>query len=129
MKVLLTHERFPPDFAGGGEYVALRTAQHLMRRGVEVRVLTTGDPEVASYDGIETERLPVHPYRFNLAAGEIARRAGQVDLLQTFNYHAAFPSFRAGKRLGVPTVCTIFGLFGDEWWNMRGRLAGTGCRC
>ncbi len=44
MKVLLTHERFAPDFAGGGEYVVLETARHLRQRGVDVQILTMGDP-------------------------------------------------------------------------------------
>ena len=37
LRVLLTHERFPPDFAGGGEAIALKTATGLMARGHDVR--------------------------------------------------------------------------------------------
>ncbi|MEE9296596.1 MAG: glycosyltransferase family 4 protein [Phycisphaerae bacterium] len=124
MRVLLTHEAFAPDFAGGGEYVALETARHLIGRGVDLRVLTTGDPQVTSYEGIETVRLPMHRYRFNLAAGKIAALAEDVDLIQTFNYHASLPSLIAGRRLGKPVVCIVLGLFSHAWKEMRGPISG-----
>lgn len=124
MKVLLTHERFPPDFGGGGEYVVLQTAHHLMREGVAVRVLTTGPPSATSFEGIATVRLPIHRYRYNLAAREIGRLARDADLIQTFTYHACLPSLIAGKRLGKPVVCEILGLFGPAWKEMRGPLLG-----
>ena len=124
MRILLTHERFPPDFGGGGEYVALETAHHLRRRGVDVRVLTSGDPAITSYEGIPTERLPISRYRLNLALPAIARRATDVDLIQTFTYHACLPSLAAGRRLGKPVVCTILGLFHEVWKEMRGPLLG-----
>ena len=124
MKVLLTHERFPPDFGGGGEYIVLRTAQHLMREGVEVRVLTTGPPGLTTYEGVPTVRLPVSRYRYNFAARDITRLARDADLIQTFNYHACLPSLIAGKRLGKPVVCEILGLFGRAWKEMRGPLLG-----
>ena len=124
MKVLMTHDRFAPDFGGGGEYVALETAHGLARRGIEVRVLTTGDPSVTEYEGIETIRLPMHRYRFNLAARHIARLARQADLIHTFNYHACLPSLAAGRRLSKPVVCMILGLFGPAWRQMRGPVLG-----
>lgn len=124
MKILLTHERFPPDFGGGGEYVVLETARHLKRRGVDVHILTAGDPGITSYEGIPTERLPVSRYRLNLALPAITRRAEDVDLIQTFNYHACLPSLAAGRRLGKPVVCTILGLFHEAWKEMRGPLLG-----
>lgn len=124
MRVLITHERFAPDFAGGGEYVVLETARHLQSHGVEVRVLTTGDPSLGSYEGIETRRLPIHPYRFNLATSRVAEIASDVDLIQTFNYHACLPSLRAGRAMGKPVVCTILGLFQEAWKDMRGPVIG-----
>jgi len=124
MKVLNTHEMFAPDFAGGGEYVALETARGLARRGVQVRVLTTGDPQVAEYEGIETVRLPMHRYRFNLAARQVTDLAREADLIHTFNYHACLPSLTAGRRLNKPVVCLILGLFGHAWREMRGPVLG-----
>lgn len=124
MRVLLTHQHFPPDFAGGGEYVVLETARHLMRCGVDVRVLTTGDPCQVEYEGIPTMRLPIHPYRLNFAVGSITAMARQADLIQTFNYHACFPSLLAGRRLRKPVVCLMMGLFQKAWLDMRGAVLG-----
>lgn len=119
LKVLLTHHYFPPDFAGGGERVALKTARGLIQRGVDVRVLTTGDPKITQYEGIPTERIPVHRYRFNFESDRIAEMAQDADLIQTFNYHACRPSLKAAKRLGKPVVCGILGLFQGDWDLMR----------
>ena len=119
MKVLLTHHYFPPDFAGGGEYVVMKTARGLMERGVDVQVLTTGDPRSTEYEGIPTVRLPIHRYAFNLAYSKIRDMARGVDLIQTFNYHACLPSLQAGRQLGKPVVCGILRLCRDAWNNLR----------
>ncbi|MBI4718781.1 MAG: glycosyltransferase family 4 protein [Planctomycetes bacterium] len=124
MKVLITHERFAPDFAGGGEYVALETARSLQRKGVQVRVLTAGDPRRTDYEGIETIRLPLHRYRLNFAWRRIRDLARESDLIHTFNYHACLPSLRAGRSVGVPVVCLMLALFREAWKEMRGTLAG-----
>lgn len=128
MKVLLTHERFAPDFAGGGEYVVLETARHLRQRGVDVQILTMGDPALTSYEGIPTERLAGHRYLMNLKRRDIARAARDVDLIQTFNYHACYPSFRAGRELGKPVVCQFLAVFGNAWLEMKGSFAGRAFR-
>ncbi len=124
MRVLITHERFPPDFGGGGEYIVLRTAQGLLARGVDVRVLTAGDPAITEFEGVPTERLATSRYGFNLQAGAIARAARGVDLIHTFNYHACLPSLLAARRIGVPVVCGMLALFGDAWRTMRGPVVG-----
>ncbi|MDE3165879.1 MAG: glycosyltransferase family 4 protein, partial [Acidobacteriota bacterium] len=124
MTVLLTHERFLPDFGGGGEEIVFQTASHLRDRGARVRVLTTGDPAITEYRGIPTDRLPVSRYRINFAAGAISRAAAGFDLIHTFNYHACLPSWLAARRLGKPVVCTVLGLFRDAWRDMRGPLLG-----
>lgn len=126
MKILLTHERFPPDFAGGGEHVVYRIARHLQEAGHEIRVLAGGDPAVTEYEGIRTRRIPVSKYRFNLAVGTVIEEARGCDIIQTFNYHACLPSFLAGRRLGIPVVCEILGLFGRTWLEMRGPWLGRG---
>jgi glycosyltransferase involved in cell wall biosynthesis len=124
MKVLLTHELFAPDYRGGGELLVLKTAQHLKRSGVSVRVLTTGDARLTQYDGIPTRRLPVHRYCLNLAVREIAEEVREADLIQTFSYHACLPSLLAGLRVSKPVVCMVMGLFADAWLEMRGPVAG-----
>jgi glycosyltransferase involved in cell wall biosynthesis len=124
MRILLTHERFAPDFAGGGEYAVLETARHLRRRGLDVRVLTTGDPAIEQYEDVPTRRLPIHRYRMNLAIRQIADAARDVDLIQTFTYHACLPSVLVGRRLNKPVVCGVLSLFDQTWKEMRGPLVG-----
>jgi len=120
MRVLICHELYEPDFAGGGEVVVHKTALHLSRLGVQVEVITTGDPGIESVDGIATRRLPISRYRFNLAAKEVTEMAQAADLIQTFNYHACLPALAAGRRTGKPVVCGVLGLFGNAWSSMRG---------
>jgi glycosyltransferase involved in cell wall biosynthesis len=123
MKVLMTHHYFPPDFAGGGEYVALETARGLMERGIDVQILTTGDPRISQYEGIPTTRIPIHRYGFNLAYRKILTMARDVDLIQTYNYHACLPSLAVGKHLKKPVVCYILGLVREAWGQLRPHLA------
>ena len=115
MNVLLTHDRFPPDFGGGGEYVVLSTARALRARGIGVRVLTTGDPSMPAPDGIPVVRLPIRRHLMNAAVREVVRQARDADLIQTFTYNACLPSLAAGRILRKPVVCEVMALFGDLW--------------
>lgn len=124
LKILLVHERFPPDYAGGGEYVVLETARHLQARGHTVSVLTAGDPSITEYQGIATRRLPISRYRLNLGADVVMEAARDADLIHAFTYHAIYPAYRAGKALGKPVVCGVLALFDQVWRDMRGPLAG-----
>jgi len=124
LRVLVTHERFLPEFAGGCEYGVWRMARGLRERGAAVRIVTTGDPALESYDGLETVRLRMHRYRMNLAARRIAEYARGADLIQTANYHAALPSYLAGRRLGKPVVLLVTALCGKAWLEMRGAALG-----
>jgi glycosyltransferase involved in cell wall biosynthesis len=124
LSVLMTHEVFPPEIRGGGEYIALRIAKGLQERGIRVRVLTTGDPTITSHQGVQTERLPIGRYAFNLKVGRIVEAARTVDVLQTFNYHACLPSLLAARYLSKPVICEMLGLFGPAWLDMRGRTIG-----
>jgi glycosyltransferase involved in cell wall biosynthesis len=124
VKLLLVHERFPPDFRGGGEYVVGETARHLHDQGIDVQVLTTGDPRQDCHAGIPVRRLPIHPYRLLGRTRDIVAAARGADLIQTYTYHGCLPSWRAARRLDLPVVCTVLGLFGDAWSAMRGPLTG-----
>ena len=119
MKVLLTHEVFPPDLRGGGELVTYNAARLMQESGISVRVLTTGDPRVTEYNSIPTDRLPIHRYQMNLAKAEIARQAAEADLIHTCNYHACLPSLKAAHELGKPIVCFFLALFCREWRSMK----------
>ena len=128
MRIALVHERFPPDWGGGGEYVVLETARHLLAAGHAVTVITTGDPAQCEFQGVRVVRIPVARSRFNLQAGRIAHHARGADLVHCFNYHGAWPGWRAARRLRVPAVLEVLALFGDAWVGMKGPLAGRGHR-
>ncbi|RYG12868.1 MAG: glycosyltransferase [Burkholderiales bacterium] len=119
LTIVMVHERFAPDYGGGGEYVVLEIAKHLIAMGHRVRVVTTGDPAHDSFDGVPLVRLPVSRYRFNLCTDAIAATAAGADLIHCFTYHAAWPSWRAGRRLGIPVVLGVLALFGPAWREMR----------
>ena len=124
LRVLMVHEHFPPEVRGGGEYVVQETARWLIGQGVDLRVLTTGDPAITEHAGVPTLRLPISRYALNLQAKRIAREAEGCDLIHAFNYHAALPAFAAAKRLRIPIVCSLLGLFGNTWREMRGPILG-----
>jgi len=124
MKILITHELFPPECDRMGERIVYIIAKKLQERGLEVKVLTTGDPRIKKYGGIETIRLPIHRYLMNLAFPPVLKHAKDCDLIQTSNYNACLPSFIAGKLLGKPVVCLVQGVYGKKWLEMRGYLLG-----
>jgi glycosyltransferase involved in cell wall biosynthesis len=115
---------FPPDFGGGGEYVVLRMVTGLRSAGVDVRVLTAGDPKLTDYEGIPTTRLPISRYRFNFAVKSIMDHAKDVDIIQTYSYHACLPSLIAGRLLKKPVVCYMLAYFQDLWKEVSPPLIG-----
>jgi len=124
MKVLITHELFPPDVAGGGEVAVYEIAKRLIERGIEIKVLTTGDPGIKKYDGITTIRLPINRYLMNLAFYSIYKHSKDCDLIHTNNYNACFPSYVAAKLLKKPIVCHIHEIYNEKWLQMRGVIGG-----
>jgi len=124
MKVLFTHEVFPPEAFGGGELVVFEIVKKLIANGFDIKVLTTGNPKIKEYDGIQTIRLPVNRYLMNLAAPWIYRHSKDCDLIQTNNYNACYSSFLAGKWAKKPVVCLVHGMYGDRWIDMRGQVFG-----
>lgn len=125
MRVLITHELFPPECFRMGEKITYIIAKKLEEKGYEIKVLTTGNPKIKEFDGIETIRLPVHRYFMNLAAAWIYKHAREFDLIQTSNYNACFPSFIAGRLARKPVVCIVHGMYGRKWLKIRGMFLGT----
>ena len=107
MKILITHELFPPDIAGGGEIAVYEIVKRLMEKDIEIKVLTTGDPRIKEYDGIPTIRLPINRYLMNLALYSIYKHSKDCDLIHTNNYNACFPSYVAAKLLKKPIVSAV----------------------
>lgn len=119
MKILIIHEVFPPDVTGGGETLTLKIAKGLKERGYSVKVLTTGDPRIKKYEGIETIRLPINRYLMNFAAPIIAWYARDADIIHTSSGNACFPSWIAAKILNKPICCYVHHIFGSYWKDIR----------
>jgi len=128
MKILIVHELFLPDFAGGGEKLVYETAKHLQKAGHEVRVLTSGDPSITSYESIPTFRIKRNRYWFNLSFWSIAKHAQWADIIQTSTYNACFPSWAVGKIFRKPAVCMVMSYWGKEWKTMRPGITGVWSR-
>jgi glycosyltransferase involved in cell wall biosynthesis len=124
MKVLITHELFPPEIWNMHEKLVYEIAKKLVANGIEVEVLTTGNPKIKKFDGIKTFRIPFHRYLMNLSLPWVLWHARDVDLIQTNNYNACFSSYLAGKILGKPVICLISGMYGKQWIKMRGPVLG-----
>jgi len=124
MKVLFTHELFPPDVAGGGEKLTLRIIRGLMKRGVEIEVLTSGNPKIKQYKGIKTKRIPINRNLMNFTFRTIKKKAKNVDLIQSSSGNMAFPSWLAAKISGKPCVCYVHHILGPYWKDVRGFLLG-----
>jgi len=123
-RVLLVHERFPPDYAGGGEYVVLKTAESLQAKGVDVKVLTTGGVCNEVSDAFDVRRIPVSPYRFNFLSKRIADEANDSDLIHAFTYHSMFPAYRAARNSKKPLIFGMLAYFDRAWVDMKGPLVG-----
>lgn len=125
MRVLITHELFPPEVWRMGEKIAYIVAKNLKKMGIDVKVVTTGDPKIKSFEDIPTVRLPFHRYFMNLAFPWIYKHSKGFDLIQTNNYNACFPSYLAGRVRKIPVVCMVHGMYGKKWIKMRGPFLGT----
>ncbi len=126
MKVLLVHELFPPTVAGGGEIIAGNTALQLRKRGVGVSVLTTGFGP-ARWKGVSVSRIPVNRFLMNLCVLPVLKRAAEADLIHCFTYNSTIPSLLASRLRGKPCVCTVLGIYGKEWKEIRGPVLGRLC--
>lgn len=128
MKVLFTHERFLPDFGGGGELIVYDRVRGMIEHGADVRVLTAGKPTLGDYREVPVKRIGIRRHAMNMAVRAVMREARGVDLIHTFTYNGALPSMIAARLLGIPIVCEFLGLFGSEWLSMKGPVAGRAYR-
>jgi glycosyltransferase involved in cell wall biosynthesis len=125
MKVLIAHEIFPPEFVGGGENLMLKICLGLKERGIDVKVLTSGNPKIKSYKGIETIRIPVNRYLMNLAFFQVLKHAKDVDLIQASSGNLCFPSWLAAKLLNKPICCYVHHILNGYWKDVRGIFVGS----
>lgn len=124
MKILITQERFPPEIVGGGELLFHRLAKELIEKGHDVKVVTSGDPDIEKYDGIKTIRIPLDRYAMNLSLPVILNHARDVDIIQTCSGNTSLPSWMASKILNKPICCFIHHILGKYWIDVRGEFYG-----
>jgi len=65
MKVVFVSRRFYPDVTGGGQISALYIAKSLVKRDVDVKVLTFNDEDKVikeKIEGVSITRLPIKRY-------------------------------------------------------------------
>jgi len=125
MKILFTHETFPPEYTGGGEFLVLKLATLLTEKGHSVKVLTTGNPNIKKYQGIQTIRLPINRYAMNLSLPFVLAHAKDADLIVTSSGNSCFPSWLAAKILDKPIICYVHHIFGPHWRTLRGYFFGS----
>lgn len=124
MKILVTHEIFPPEKFGGGERILWEFLWRLRDKGFDIKVVTTGNPKIKEYEGVQTVRLPINRFVMNLAVPQIVKHAKDADLIQTVTYNACLPSYVAARMLKKPIANFVMGLHRDVWNEMRGPILG-----
>ena len=125
MNILFTHELFPPDVAGGGEKLMLKLTKHLVEKGHSVKVITSGDPKIKNYEGVETVRIPANRYLMNIVALPIIlKHAKDADVIQTSSGNMALPSHIAARLFNKPISCWVHHIFGPYWKDIRGSVSG-----
>jgi len=124
MKILITHEIFPPEKTGGGEDVMSKLASDMIAAGNEVEVFTSGDPSLISFGNVKTRRFKINRYLMNLFEKKIEKAAKDFDIIQTSSGNLCYPSWVAAKKLRKPIVCIVHHAFGKYWKDVRGPVIG-----
>lgn len=125
MKILITHEVFPPEKFAGGERIMWEFTKRLKNKGFDVKVLTTGNPKIKEFEGVPTVRMPINRFLMNLAVPYVIKHAKEADIIQTATYNACLPSYTAAKILKKPVLNFILGIHTGSWSDMRGHVFGT----
>ena len=125
LKIVFGHELFPPDIAGGGEKLVLRLTKWLASRGHSIKIVTSGNPKIKSYEGLRIVRVPVNRYLMNVAGLHVMLQHGRdADVVQTSSGNMCMPSYAAARLLGKPVSCWVHHIFGIYWRDIRGPLVG-----
>jgi len=138
MKIIIGVHHFPPNYRGGAEQRALRTAHALQSRGYEVQAIAVEDIQsgppngVAWEDGV-FEGVPVRRLRFNLSGApdpfrweydnlwigehlETWLEEQQPDIFHLFSgYLLTGSALRIAQSMRIPCVLTLT----DYWFLCR----------
>lgn len=126
MNILLVSEYFPPKTCGGGEVSAYLLAKNLVKRGINVRVLTSYQKDTKRYenkDGIKIYRLLVTGKSPNSFKENIVRllffynstynvvkkfvKKYNIDIVHSLNQNSIIGISRAKKSIKSKVVANI----------------------
>ncbi|MCD6482694.1 MAG: glycosyltransferase family 4 protein [Candidatus Aenigmarchaeota archaeon] len=124
IKILVTHELFPPSFSGGGEIFVLKLVELLSnRKDTEVSVVTTscgGCREIVNKKNVRIKRININRYLFNIfSIPRLLAESKRHDIIITNTYNAAIPSLIAAKINKKPIICFVHGAYHKKWFKMR----------
>jgi glycosyltransferase involved in cell wall biosynthesis len=139
MKVLLAVHHFPPNYTGGAEWRAYRTADALQGRGHQVRVLSVesidhhaGGPDWRDevYEGVQVRRLFLeldrasNPWRVEFDNPWIGQHLGtwlgtlQPDVFHLIGgYLLSGSALGAARSMGIPSIVTL-----TDYWFLCPRI-------
>jgi glycosyltransferase involved in cell wall biosynthesis len=139
MRVLLAVHHFPPNFTGGAEWRAYRTADALQCRGHQVRVLSVesikhhrGDPRWRDevYEGVQVRRLFLDldgasdPWRVEFDNPWIGKHLSawlatlQPDVFHLIGgYLLSGSALRAARSMEIPSIVTL-----TDYWFLCPRI-------
>jgi glycogen(starch) synthase len=121
-RVLILSWEYPPVVEGGLARHVRKLSEELVRQGVEVHVLTRGEPVTATQAGVHVHRVPEPPFPRDLdrflawveSMNDDMRRAGlaladehEFDLVHGHDWLVAHAAATLADRVGVPYVTTI----------------------
>lgn len=118
--ILFVLEHYPP-YIGGVEKLFGQITKSLVKRGIDVTVITTQHsrelPLNEITDGIRVKRIKsFNRYLFTLfALPVVIRHASRCNLIHTTTYNAAIPAFIAGRLCRTRVVITVHELWGKLW--------------
>ena len=120
MKITFIVPHFPPHI-GGGEQLYKDVCEGLIRKGHQVRVVTSNSGGVTghrNYEGIEVwycdwKLLFGHPI---VRASDITEHVRWCDIVHTTIYSTAIKSIREADKHNKPSVVTVHEVMGKKWF-------------
>ena len=120
MKLCIISPHFYPH-VGGAEQALMDIAQELLKKGVEIRVVTSSSGEKIKntvYKGIEIyyydwPLLFGHPLAFQK---DLVEHIKWADIVHSAVYSVVPPTAKACKKLHKPHVCTVHEVLGKKWF-------------
>jgi glycosyltransferase involved in cell wall biosynthesis len=124
LKVLFTHELFPPYIAGGGEIYSEILIKELVKRGIDVNVVAGAwcNDKFEIWENIPIYRVNLSPtrYSFNIKAYFALKRIVKKvkpDIIHANTYHAAIPAYLVSRFYKIPIVLSVLSLFLEDWFK------------